>query len=88
ETVLALAQGDRELARDRALSSVANEARTRSGWNVHLAQVWWAGRIFGADVVDGESRMESARSVLEAHHWRQALIEPELVLDLVGAAHG
>jgi tetratricopeptide (TPR) repeat protein len=85
ETVLALAEGDRELARERALSAVANEARTRSGWNVHLAQVWWAGRIFGADAVGGETEMASARSILEAHHWHQALIEPELALELVGA---
>jgi class 3 adenylate cyclase/tetratricopeptide (TPR) repeat protein len=83
ETVLALAVGDAEAARERALAAIAVESRTRRGWNVHAAQVWFAARLFGAEVVGGDEIAESARAQLEAHHWRQALIEPELVIDLL-----
>src|SRR5262249_23142508 len=85
ECVLALVQGDRDAALERALASIQVEARTRSGWNPHMAQVWWSARIFGADAVGGEVVAEAARATLEAHHWRQALVEPELAIELVAA---
>jgi hypothetical protein len=74
------------MARERALAAIAVEERTRKGWNQHAAQVWWAARVFGADVVGGEAVAEESRAILEAHHWRQALIEPDLVIELVSAA--
>ena len=86
ECVLALVQGDRETALERALAAIEVEARSRSGWNAHLAQVWWTARIFGAETVGGETIVEGARAKLEAHHWRQALVEPELAIELVGTA--
>jgi class 3 adenylate cyclase/tetratricopeptide (TPR) repeat protein len=88
EAVLALATGDPDAARERALEAIEAEARTRKGWNQHAAQVWWAARIFGAEAVGGEAVVEEARAVLEAHHWRQALIEPDLVKELLGIPTG
>ncbi len=83
ETVLALVAGDADAAQERALATIAVESGTRRGWNVHAAQVWFAARLFGAEVVGGDEIAESARAQLEAHHWRQALIEPQLVIDLL-----
>ncbi len=85
ETVLALATGDRDTARDRAMGAIATEERTRKGWNQHAAQVWWAARLFGAEAVGGEAVVEEARTLLEAHHWRQALIEPDLIREILGS---
>jgi predicted ATPase/class 3 adenylate cyclase len=85
ETVLGLATDDPDTARERALEAIAVEAKTREGWNQHAAQVWWAARIFGVDAVGGEAVAERARALLEAHHWRQALIEPDLVRELLGS---
>jgi hypothetical protein len=50
--------------------------------NVRAAQVWWAGRLFGADAAGGDEALETARDLLERHHWRQALREPDLAADL------
>ncbi len=78
ETVLLLAEGDPEGARSRALELLRLvQAR---GWPKEVAgQVWWVGRIFGADAVGGEEELASARKVLEETHWEQALREPSPV---------
>ncbi|MGH2594358.1 MAG: AAA family ATPase [Actinomycetota bacterium] len=86
ETVLALMTGDPERARERALAAIGEEARTRDGWNMHLALVWWTARIFGADAVGGEAAAEHARAQLEARHWLQALAEPDLLIEAVAAS--
>ncbi|MEP6973143.1 MAG: AAA family ATPase [Actinomycetota bacterium] len=86
EAVLALMSGDRDKARERALAAIAGEARTREGWNPHLAQVWWTARIFGAEAVGGEAVAEDARARLDAHQWRQALAEPDLLMEAVAAS--
>ena len=88
EVVLALATGDMGAAREHALAAIALESGTREGWNVHAAQVWFAARLFGADIVGGDEIAEAARAQLEAHHWRQALAEPELVIDILGIPTG
>ena len=85
QVVLALVSGDAHAAREHALTAIANEERTRKGWNVHAGLVWFTARVFGADAVGGEDVAEVARNVLEAHHWRQALIEPELLIELLAA---
>jgi hypothetical protein len=84
--VLALAMRERDTALERALAAIAAEARTRSGWNAHAAQVWWASVLFGEDAVGGKAVAAEARARLEARHWRQALIEPELFAEVVGPA--
>ena len=68
------------------MAAIAEEARTREGWNMHLALVWWAARIFGAESVGGGAVSEHARTNLEARHWRQALVEPDLLLEAVAAS--
>ena len=40
-------------------------------------------RLFGDDVVGGPDVVAEARDRLEAHHWGQALLEPELIAGAV-----
>jgi hypothetical protein len=86
QAVLALAMRDRETALERALAAIGMEARTHMDWNAHAAQVWWAAVVFGADAVGGEAVVAEAKARLEAHHWRQALVEPELVVEILQLA--
>ena len=88
QTVLALASEDRETALERALAAVALEGRTRTGWNPHAAQIWWTAKLFGDDLVGGAGVVGDARDRLEAHHWGQALLEPELIMDAVPVPRG
>jgi hypothetical protein len=82
-SVLALASEDREMALEWALAAVSLEGRTRMGWNSHAAQIWWSAKLFGDDVVGGTGVVGDARDRLEAHHWGQAVLEPELIMDAV-----
>jgi hypothetical protein len=78
ETVLSLAEGDRETALAKAI--LALEQERLQGWpNQVAAQVWWIGRLFGPDPAGGVDEVERARRLLEEVHWVQALKEPELV---------
>ena len=86
ETVLALAMEDLDTALERALAAVALEGRTRKGWNSHTAQIWWTAQLFGGDVVGGAGVVAEAKAHLEAHHWGQALLEPELIVDILHPA--
>jgi class 3 adenylate cyclase/tetratricopeptide (TPR) repeat protein len=79
ESVVALAEGDRELALSR--SRLALEAERDEGSpNPVASRVWWHGRVFGPDAVGGEARLEEARTRLEKAHWFAALKEPDLVV--------
>jgi tetratricopeptide (TPR) repeat protein len=78
ETVLALAEGDRETALDKAVRALEQE-RVQAWPNQVAAQVWWIGRLFGPEPAGGEDEVERARLLLEGNHWVQALKEPELV---------
>jgi tetratricopeptide (TPR) repeat protein len=88
QAVLALATHELESALDCAVAAVAIESRTRKGWNAHAAQIWWTARLFGDDVVGGPDVVAEARDRLEAHHWGQALLEPELIAEAVQIAQG
>ena len=88
QAVLALATQDRDTALDCALAAVAIEGHTRKGWNAHAAQIWWTARLFGDDVVGGPDVVAEARDRLEAHHWGQALLEPELIAEAVPITQG
>ena len=79
QAVLSLATDDRDTALGFALAAVELESRTRKGWNAHAAQVWWTAKLFRDDVVGGPEVVGEARDRLDAHHWRQALLEPELI---------
>ncbi len=75
ESLLALADGDRDRA--LALATEALQEDQRGGWrNFGAARVWWVGRLFGADAVGGEEAMEEARTTLESAHWIAAIREP------------
>ena len=65
------------------MAAAALEGRTRKGWNSQAAQVWWTAKLFGDDVVGGPDVVAEAKDRLEAHHWRQALLEPELIVEAV-----
>ena len=78
ESLVAWIEGDREVALARSLAAI--EATHPEQRNYRAAEVWWTGRLFGAGAVGGEATLEEARSLLEAHAWRQALAEPEELL--------
>ncbi len=88
QTVLALATEDRDAALEYALAAVALEGKTRKEWNSHAAQIWWTAQLFGDDVVGGADVVAEAKDRLEAHHWGQALLEPELIVAAVPVARG
>ncbi|MGH2530151.1 MAG: ATP-binding protein [Actinomycetota bacterium] len=74
ETLLLLAEDDREEALRMALSQL--DVERRRGWANEIASItWFIGRLFGADAVGGEDELERARQTLEAHHRRLVLIE-------------
>jgi tetratricopeptide (TPR) repeat protein len=84
EMHLALHDGDRESAQQRALQMVELERST--GWrNGVAAEEWRVGVLFGAEAVGGEEVMERARTTLEAARWLQSLKEPDLTLAQLGA---
>jgi hypothetical protein len=78
--VVAWVAGDRSVARSRSLAAI--EASPPVQRNYRAADVWWTGRLFGADAVGGPDPLEEARATLEAHAWRQSLAEPETLLAL------
>ena len=82
ESVVALAERDEATARAKAEAAIEAESGPGGVPNVRAAQVWWAGRLFGAAAAGGEEALEAARELLERHHWRQALREPDLAADL------
>jgi hypothetical protein len=78
ESVILLAEGDRGAALrrvDQLLRSVREQGSTKE----IAAQVWWVGRVFGAEAAGGEQEVAGARELLESLHWQQALREPDLV---------
>jgi tetratricopeptide (TPR) repeat protein len=80
EATLALAEGERDVAVDRALSGVRAE-RDRAGGgppNPVAARIWWVGALLGEEAAGGADTLERARNRLERVHWRQALHEPEV----------
>jgi class 3 adenylate cyclase/tetratricopeptide (TPR) repeat protein len=79
--LLALHDGDRDRAQEGALEML-RLSREEGYPNPMAADLWWVGKIFGAEIVGGEEAMEEARKRLEAAHWNQALREPELISGL------
>jgi class 3 adenylate cyclase/tetratricopeptide (TPR) repeat protein len=78
EALVALEEGDPDGARVKAREAVEVQ-RAQALPNPLAAQVWWTGRVFGAEAVGGARELEEARAVLEAASWAQALHEPDLV---------
>jgi class 3 adenylate cyclase/tetratricopeptide (TPR) repeat protein len=80
--VLALAEGDRETALAKSIAAIEAESGPRGAPNARAGLIWWVGKVFGADAAGGAEVLEGARAALEAHHWLQALHEPDLAADL------
>ncbi len=78
EAELLLAEGEPDVALERALALLAYE-RERSQDKDVAAQVWWIARVFGEEAAGGAREVERARTLLQAMHAGQALHEPELV---------
>lgn len=77
ETLLLLAEGERERARE--LDGLELEVERKRGWRNQLAaQVWRTARLFGAEAAGGEEEVDRAREILEAAHWVRALKDPDL----------
>jgi tetratricopeptide (TPR) repeat protein len=81
QMVMALYDGERAQALEGA-KELLRLGREEGQANPMAADVWWVGKVFGADVVGGEQALEEARRTLEAAHWYQAIREPELVSGL------
>jgi hypothetical protein len=86
QTVLALADGDRDRA--LALAQEALEAARAPGFRNEVAYVtWWVGCLFGPEAVGGTSMLEEARETLEENHWLHAIEEPQIDLEAVQRLH-
>jgi tetratricopeptide (TPR) repeat protein len=83
ESLLALAEGDRDLARERALAGW--EAARPKSRNELASWTWWVGSLFGPDAVGGEERLEGARRTLESAGWIQHVHEPDWALASVSS---
>jgi class 3 adenylate cyclase/tetratricopeptide (TPR) repeat protein len=81
EMIVALYDGERDRALEGA-TEILRLGREEGYPNAMAADVWWVGKVFGAEAVGGEEAMEEARQRLEAAHWYQFLREPELVQGL------
>jgi hypothetical protein len=75
ESLLALAEGDPEQAREKAVAAL--EAARPTARNELASWTWWVGRLFGPEFVGGEERVEWARQTLESAGWIQHLGEPD-----------
>ncbi|MFN2545156.1 MAG: AAA family ATPase [Actinomycetota bacterium] len=82
--VAALLDGDRDVALEKSLEVLELE-RSRAWPLVTADQTWFVGRVFGADAVGGEAELEAARRRLEQAQWRQALQEPDRILQAVAS---
>jgi hypothetical protein len=81
EAAVAWAEGDADTALEKSRASIESEDDGFREANVVAGQIWWTGRIFGEDAAGGPAVVRAARDRLEAHHWNQALAEPEMLLE-------
>jgi class 3 adenylate cyclase/tetratricopeptide (TPR) repeat protein len=84
ESVVALAEGDPETARTKAVASIEAERGPGGVPNALAAQIWWTSQLFGDEAAGGPDAAQQARDLLERHAWLQALREPEMAADLKG----
>ncbi len=83
EAAVALAEGDRDVARDKAVAGMRAELDQDGSAGVPnsvAARIWWVARLFGDDAAGGAEAVRSARDRLERHHWMQALHEPDVAM--------
>jgi class 3 adenylate cyclase/tetratricopeptide (TPR) repeat protein len=80
EAAVAWAEGNSPVALEKSRASIDAEDGGKSDENVGAAQVWWTARLFGEEAVGGPDVVRTAKERLMAHHWEQALAEPDLLL--------
>ena len=83
EAALALAEGEREVALEKARAGVLadREGDGPSGVpNAVASRIWWLARLFDDEAAGGPEVVLAARERLERNHWLQALQEPEIAL--------
>ena len=83
ESLLSLAEGDRDTAVSKATEALAVERD--QGWpNPIGAQVVWIADLLGPeDLPPGEQSPSEAREALRRNHWISALEEPRQLADAV-----
>ena len=87
EAALAMAEGERDVALEKARAGIRAEREQGGGDgvpNAVAARTWWVARLFGDDAVGGAEVADQARERLERNHWMQALREPDVVLAVSG----
>jgi tetratricopeptide (TPR) repeat protein len=77
ETEILLAEGEPDVALERALALLAHEREHAQPKDV-AAQVWWIAQVFGIPEAGGDEEVERARALLESLHAEQLLREPDL----------
>lgn len=75
--VLARMEGDEERARARA-GEAATMDRERDFTNDAASAVYWAGTVFGSELVGGREEVERAEATLRRARWLHAIREAEL----------
>ena len=85
ESLVALANGDRETALAKARAAAAAEEPPGGNAVMHAAALWWIARLFGPEEAGGAEAVAQARARLEAHGRRQSLLEPDLVVAPAGS---
>jgi class 3 adenylate cyclase/tetratricopeptide (TPR) repeat protein len=83
ESVIALAEGDRDTALARSLAALEGQGGLAALPNPQAAIRWWTGALFGADAAGGREAVESARELLQRNGWLHALAEVEMAPALV-----
>ncbi|MEX0753792.1 MAG: adenylate/guanylate cyclase domain-containing protein [Actinomycetota bacterium] len=82
ESLLALAEGDRQTARAKALEAL--ELERAQGWpNPVHTQIVWIGRLLGVEDAGGDEAVRASREALRRNHWIQALEEPDQLAEAV-----
>lgn len=80
EAAVAWAEGDSTVSLEKSRASIDAEHGGLGEANAVAGQVWWTARLFGDEAAGGPDVVREARERLEAHHWNQALAEPEILL--------
>ena len=77
ETEILLAEGEVDVALERALALLGHEREHSQAKDV-ASQVWWIAQVFGAEAAGGQEEVERARGLLGSLHAEQLLREPDL----------
>ncbi len=79
-SAVAMTAGDPDAAYTSSLASLAAAFTEPQVPNTLAAVRWWTGSLFGHEAVGGADVLEAAKHTLVQAGWRQALMEPELLV--------